>query len=605
MSSALRRRLQAHSASEDGFTIIELMVAIMVIAIGLLGLMAVQVRSIGSVALSGQRQAAVGLANQAMEQMRSLPYGTLTGGLVCTDLASDAANITVISAGTNCVADFRPTYDVSVNEALVTTSGTQVAPLNPHIQPLTTTKIKNVQYKVRSYVSRVSRTADVGYWLTVITTWSSNVTRGETKSFAARSQVYSPSGCLATTTHPFSGPCQAFHYSDAGSSGGGISLSSTRAGLAVVDGLVTTTTSASLLSFAARTQSEQVLSAQSKVTTSAFKLQGGAGDSGGGFSAVSSADTDPSTGTANSPASSSTVSQSGSTSRTDSGGGTQLTVSADPTGTGSTYSTMTASTTPACSDDANIGITNGQACSSSLATPGAPVATTLRLPAMSVGSMVIGSIAAGATPWNAFGGQFRNGTTDHCTGTSGAGCVAAGMRRSLGTITAGGFAVVTGTDRLRNHLGADVTTAFANGATSLATITGYTDRAYSESGPSAKPSVFSRTGSVSVWNGTGFDVVPLASVGTATRSIPAVTATYGTTTVTVTGQLVTTAPAATVTGTSPCVSNSCSVKASAGSARVQLTYTIATGGVVVGAFTATVDLGTTLAQTTYKGAPSA
>jgi len=608
--NAMLRRLQRHSAAEAGFTIIEMMVAIIVIAVGLLGLMAVQVRSIGTVALAGQRQTATGLANQVMEQMRSLPYGTLTGGLACTDVASDPTNIAVTSAGTNCVARFRPSYDTTIDEVLVTTSGSQVAPLNPHVQPLTTTKVKSTQYTVRVYISRVNPdpNVDAGYWLSVVSSWASSVTGGQTKLFAARSQVYSPKGCLATTTHPFSGPCQAYHYSDAGSSTGGVTVTATRAGQAIVDGLTTVSSLAGLPGLASRVQSEQVLTSQSEVTTSSFKTvsTAAATASGGGSSAVSSADTDPSSGTANSPASASSASQTSPSTANDNGGGAQLAVDAGSSGTGSTLSTVAAVPSPECRDDAGVLINNGEACSSSSFTVGAAAATTLRLNSLGVRSMTLGSIDAGPTVWRSWGGRSRTGTADHCTGTSGAGCIGAGVRRSLGTVTAGKLADLNGGDRITNALGMDVSSAFASGATPMVSVTGYTDRASTESGINPKASVRSRTGSLTYWSGSGFaPAVNLATVGTTTLSIPEVTGRYGTTTVAVSGQVVITAPGDTVSGSTPCLAAACGVTARAGTVRVDLTYVIASGGVVTGAFTVSVDLGATLAQTNYKAAPSA
>src|SRR4051794_33017906 len=67
---SLRRRLQA---DDDGFTIMEVVVAMMVIAIGMLGLMAIQMRSIKTLGLAKQRQTASALTSRAVEQLRALP----------------------------------------------------------------------------------------------------------------------------------------------------------------------------------------------------------------------------------------------------------------------------------------------------------------------------------------------------------------------------------------------------------------------------------------------------------------------------------------------------------------------------------------------------
>ena len=154
-----------------------------------------------------------------------------------------------------------------------------------------------------------------------------------------------------------------------------------------------------------------------------------------------------------------------------------------------------------------------------------------------------------------------------------------------------------------NAAGADVTATI--GSTPLVTITGYSTTVYAESGINAGSSSASRSGSLSYWNGTGFTTVPVSSAGTATFTVPQVTGTYGTAVIKVSGTVTASAPAMPGTGTSPCVSAACGVKATGGSLVAQLTYVILSGGTQVGGFTVTLDLGSALAQTTYKGAPSA
>ncbi len=215
-SCRLAKPLPRRQRGDAGFTLVEMVVAILVISVGLLGLMTVQMRSIATVGLAGQRQNATALGNRAMEQMRALPYGTVTGGMACSDLSNTDTNISVSTVSGGCSATFHPGYDPSISETVVTTTSTsQVAPLNPHIQPTGTsgTTIGNVVYDVRAYITRVSSdlTVDAGYWLTVIVGWKSSASGNTTKTIGTRSQLFSPKGCLALTTHPFSGPCQAFH----------------------------------------------------------------------------------------------------------------------------------------------------------------------------------------------------------------------------------------------------------------------------------------------------------------------------------------------------------------------------------------------------------
>lgn len=148
----------------------------------------------------------------------------------------------------------------------------------------------------------------------------------------------------------------------------------------------------------------------------------------------------------------------------------------------------------------------------------------------------------------------------------------------------------------------DVTGAV--GANPLITVSAYTDQATAESGIGAGSSAGARTGTVKYWTGAGFSTLNLATAAAGTYGISQVTGTYGTTTVTVAGSLAITAAGAPSSGTTPC-QTACGVKASGGTAVVQLTYVVAANGTQVGAFTVTLDLGSALAQTTYKAAPSA
>jgi len=605
----------------SGFTLIEMVVAMLVISVALLGLMTVQMRSIATVGLAGQRQNATALGNRAMEQMRALPYGTVTGGMACGDLSNSDTNISVSTVSGGCSATFHPAYDLSINETVVTTtSASQVAPLNPHIQPTAAiyngdgtlkvdgTTVGNVVYDVRAYITRVNAdlTVDAGYWLTVIVGWKSSASGNTTKTIGTRSQLFSPKGCLALTTHPFSGPCQAFHYSDAGATPASIAVQSTRSGLGIVDGVDVLSASSVLVNSSARVQSEQTVSAQSDVTPSALKLVTSTGTStGGGTAAVSAADTDPATGVANSPSAATPATQSGQTSLSSNGGASQFSITDADSDYGTTYSTMAAAASPTCSDSTAAGVTTGQACSSATATQaGSTPTASLTLNSLGARKLTLADVNAGSAPARAFGARYLTGAGSHCSSATGLGCIAAGASRTLGTAHAGGLASLSSGDKVYNTSGSsavDVTGAV--GANPLLTVTGYTDQASAESGIGASSSAGARSGTVTYWTGAGFSTLNLATAA-GTYGISQVTGTYGTTSVTVAGSLAVTAPGAPGTGTTPC-QTACGVKASGGTAVVQLTYVVAANGTQVGAFTVTLDLGSALAQTTYKAAPSA
>lgn len=604
MIHATRRRLHVGD-DEAGFSLAEVLIAMIIIAVGLLGLMAVQVRSLSTIALAKERQTATGLANRAMEQLRAVPYTVLQGGLKCSELAGDP-NLSVTNPAGACTATFSPSYDSSIaGESVVTTTGAQVAPLSPH-QPADVT-INAGTYRVRTYVTRVNSNpaVDAGYWITAISTWTSSNSHQVRKSLAVRSQVYSPSGCLSPTTHPFSGPCQAFLYSNAGAIAGSIVVDANRGtGSPLVDGMTATNGSVTLAGLSARTQYEQSLSTQSDFLTSLAKLVDGATTQSGAVGGSSSADTDPGTGNVTTPASATTGSQSATT-LTSNGGGSRLDVTAAPSDSGSAFSTIAASASPICADDNAVTISGGQNCASSTLTPGGTSALVLTLNSLGARSITVADVGAAATASRAFGGRFpaASASPAHCTTTSGTGCVASGVHRSLGTAHAGGFAALGGGDRFVDSSSVDRSAAI--GSNSLVTITGYSDSAYAESGISPGTATSGRAGTLSYWNGTGFTSVNLASAGSATYTVPQVIGQYGGTSVVVSGTVTVTAPSRPATGSSPCVTAACGVKASSGTVVVSLTYGIFSGATQVGGFTVRLDLGSALAQTTYKGAPSA
>ncbi|MCU1591335.1 MAG: hypothetical protein JWP11_2591 [Frankiales bacterium] len=597
--AAIRRRLQV---GDDGFTIAEVLVAMIVIAVGLLGLMAVQARSLSTVALSKERQTATGLASKAMEQLRAVPYTGLSGGLKCTELAGDP-NLTVVNPGGVCTATFSPSYDTSiVGETVVVTTGTPVAPLTPH-QP-SDTVINAATYRVRSYVTLVGADPTSGFWVTVIATWKSANTGQKTKTIALRSEVYSPAGCLSPTTHPFSGPCQAFLYSDGGSVGGSITVDSDRGTSApLVDGMTATSGSVSLPDVSARTQYEQALSTQSSFLTSQARLAEASTTKSGGVGGSSSADTDPATGNVTTPATATTGTQSATT-LTSNGGGSRLDVTAAGSDTGSAFATTAAAASPACTDDNAAAITGGQNCASASLTPGGTSSLALSLNSIGARGITLADVAAAATASRAFGGRFPAALASpaHCTTTSSPGCVGAGVHRYVGTAHIGGFASRNAGEKIVDA--GNVDRSGTIGANSLVTITGYADSARSESGISPGAASATRTGTLVYWNGTGFTTVALGA-GAGSYAIPQLTAQYSGANIVVSGTVTVTATSTPATGTSPCVTAACGVKASAGSVIATLTYDIFSGATQVGGFTVKLDLGSALAATTYKGAPSA
>lgn len=597
------RRAALHG--DAGFTLLEVVAAMAVLAVGLLGLMAVQVGSLSTIGLAKERQTAAQLANRVMEQMRALPYGVVSGGMSCPDLSVPEAdpNIAAVTSRPDgsCAATFRPTYDSTISETLTTSSSaTQVAPLTPHVQPRSATTVAGVAYDVRSYVSAAAG-ADAGFWLTAVTTWRSSATKGVPLTIAARSRLYSPQGCLATSTHPFSGPCQAFLYGNAGQVGGGLTLTSTRSGAALLDGLDVRSAGLTLSPASNRVQSEQVVSAQSEVGTSGAKIEGSSDSvQAGPAVATSTADTDPGTGLHSSATTASTVVQTPGSAVVRAGGGAELVLAARPGDSASTFSTTAATGSPACADTSGVPAVTGLACSTSTVTPAGTGSARLTVGGRALG---IAELAASSGTTRSYSARLAAPAGVRCQTTSGIGCVTAGVARPVGTVSAGVLPALQPDDRLTDARGVDLAATFGAGPSPLVQVTGYSDSADSEAGVGTGGPSVTRAGTLTFWDGSAFRSEPITTAS-ASYTVPEVIGTYGSLVVKSSGAISVPPTTTSVTGAAPC-STACTSRASSGSLVATLVYSISDGATHLGAFTATLDLGSALAQTSYKAAPRA
>src|SRR5437660_4636027 len=130
-----RRPLRA-PRSEDGFTIIELMVASGVILLVMTSLAYVITQSLTDVGFERQRQTANGLLDRTIEQVRALRFADVQNGLQTADVGSSDPNLT------SCTVNGTPAFCYG-GEPIVTTSSQSQAPLFPH---LSTTNLNNDAY---------------------------------------------------------------------------------------------------------------------------------------------------------------------------------------------------------------------------------------------------------------------------------------------------------------------------------------------------------------------------------------------------------------------------------------------------------------------------
>src|SRR5437870_13775641 len=99
----LRRALRCRPG-EEGFTLIELMVAMGVMLVAIVAMLWSTLAGFRGIAISRRRQVANALANQAIEQVRALKFETLQLGLGNSDLSSTTdANVTKTGSGSSTV----------------------------------------------------------------------------------------------------------------------------------------------------------------------------------------------------------------------------------------------------------------------------------------------------------------------------------------------------------------------------------------------------------------------------------------------------------------------------------------------------------------------
>lgn len=483
--------IQRRRRSDEGFTLVELTVAMVVTMMVVAGLIAVFLASIRGVALSKQRQAATGLATAVMEKFRALDYGTLSAGLYCSDITGDANLSAAGTCGGGGTVTFAPPgtgISESVQVQSTAAPASAVPPVFPHVVSDASTKIENVQYTVSSYVTQAATTAS-SFNLTVLVTWSSSVSGG-TKTVTQRSLEFSPSRCLSSATHPYSGACQAAFNGDAGLSNAGITITAVGDTTVDIPGLAARSIELSLPSLSASLGVEQISKLTGLAGTSSASVVTSAGtSSSGGFTTAVAADSDPSSSSGGTDTG--TVSQTSSSTLTVSGTAGSLTVAPTTGDTGAADSRVT-STSSSCQDATGSALpATDRPCSwSNVQQAGTTGSLALQL-AYGAPNFSLASVAAAPTVARAATTTLGSPGTTACTTTSGAGCVTSQSARSLGTVRLGGLPSASG--------GGDQLPSGWPGY--VVRVTGVQERAQAEAGIGAVAPTFTRSaGSVSYYD---------------------------------------------------------------------------------------------------------
>ncbi|HYE76870.1 MAG TPA: hypothetical protein VEI97_02695, partial [bacterium] len=280
------RRWWARRSQQDGFTIMETVVAVIIVFGGLLALMSTATVGLVDAALARQRQTATGIANQVLEQVRALPYETVAQGLEDTKLAQDP-NIYPCPDG-----EYR--FESCTGEKIVHTLGlADVAPLVPNKGNLGPPEYRNT-YTWRSYVTRAESVGSGVYRATVVVSWNPTVRR-PTTSTKAQTLIYKGTGSTDPSTS--TSGAGSFFFGESSLTQGSVKVSP-NPGVASGTGVAGLSSWDSISQDLSALSSDIVAQDRTRSETElrlngAKKVTGGVPTTSGGATSVAKADDDP------------------------------------------------------------------------------------------------------------------------------------------------------------------------------------------------------------------------------------------------------------------------------------------------------------------------
>lgn len=199
----LSRRILSRLQGERGFTILETVIALMVVFASLTALAFTASNGFRFIGYGRDRIQATGIANRVMEDIRGLAYTKITGGIPTSELTSDSRIV-------GCSGEYR--FQSCAGEEIVSSTFAadyEAAWLVPHTDTLTA---GNLDVTYSTYVTNDDPTTNP-YRVTVLIEWTNGaIPNGPNNSVRVQSLFWSPDGCVNSTTHPFAAPCQPFFY---------------------------------------------------------------------------------------------------------------------------------------------------------------------------------------------------------------------------------------------------------------------------------------------------------------------------------------------------------------------------------------------------------
>ena len=500
------RRLRARTAGElrpdeDGFTIVEVMVALTIMFVALLSLVYTITNSFQHIALARQRQEAHAVADRYLERIRALPYDTVKLGMRTADLVADPTNVQPVPFGYRLK---------TTNERIPNGSGVPlVQPLVPNAH---TENVGNNAYQVRTFITYHQDDDTTGVFrASVIVTWQESI-RDRPGRIVAETVIFSPQGCLSTATHAYSGPCQAQSMADAAVTAGPLALS----GRNLSNNAVIPGGSLAMPNSNAGIQIEQLSNVTGASQTSSIALA--ADDSLGQPAQIAArqqvqtaADNDPAVNGANDYETGSAPAQVGAT-LTRAAGLVSFEFDSSTGDTGVSTSTVRANGLPTYACASNTSPPAPQLdelpCGSNQALQADAARAVVDVQNPSVGSLQAAEILDSPAPAASY---VNRDLTDVATSPCYArGCVHAAANRAIGVTSLGGMP--TGLP------------APSGWAGHLVRLSGYADMVSAEAGIAAASASATRVGLISYWNGAGYSTISAVGSPGASIPIPPVTA---------------------------------------------------------------------------------
>jgi prepilin-type N-terminal cleavage/methylation domain-containing protein len=573
LTRTLARTRRFHESGDGGFTVLEVMVALSIFAVGLLAVSMSSLVALRNIAFSRQRQAATGYVNSTIEEARGLPYATITTGMKTSDLDPAQDSNISYSAGPPATYTFR---GESIPNA---STATPPAPLYPH---RVSVAMGGTTYTRKVYITQASGVAAGAFRLTVLVSWT-NSQRAAASTIESQTMIYSSAptatDCVSSITHPYSGPCQPFFYGTGTIGSGNVHTTGS------VSGLTFDSFDVDLRRQNSDLQVEQVTQIQSSATLAGTrKTVAGTTTTAPSTeaAAIAAADGDPSS---SSPKYDTRSVSQGAASVGVSGGGNALTAIAGGGDSGSATATSSASSVNQCN-----GQVDGRPCSYTSLGQGT-LQEYLDLED-NVGRSYLVDVAA-ATAANTAYGRTLETVVGHD------GLVRERVTRQLATVKLGG---------LPSSLSAP---SGWSSSCYWVCVVNYTGTVQAEAGTDTAAPTQTVTGQVQWWNGSGYSTTAIAAAAQPT-SVPVPSWTYSrvnasgdTITVSYSASLsIDTSPTPNSTVVSGTTTRTYADAILGSPLKGSIAMTISRNGSTRASLTLAVDLGTTKAATTYQAAPT-